>query len=401
MVSHQYQAANTGQSSVISLNLTPQYFRDTNVHAAPLKPKFRTTTPLRDTDVQDDGDTGYPAIANVTLHPAETRTYADAAPSSPQPLTDPTLPPTTPPLTPRLLHSSESSDSQSSHTTTSPIISLGMGPPSPYDPLLTPSFRHSPLSLPSGQPWKFPSPSHPLHSREQDLCLTMLGPVTATPITKQIHLLDASPPSIGLRADRNLEADIETLLHASPQTSLFRSRVHVSVTGGFNHERSNCQINESPLSRNTRMIERRNRLTSPSKLAETWSHDNELFSSELGASRVSQDPFEDAYGSWLYTSSHLLPAVGVDSPVLRSGVLPGTSSPGLVAIETHTAPFASQSSKPIPDEDAEYYSPLADDESEGGSGTPWLSYISLDEEPTDMADAGLSHRPQKRRRTID
>ena len=394
-ISHQYQAANTVQSGVISLNLTPQYFRETNAHTIP---KFRTTTPLRDTDVQGDGDTGYPAIANVTLHPAETQTYADVAPSSPQPLTDPTLPPITPPLTPRLLHSSESSDSQSSHTTASPIISLGMGPPSPYDPLLTPSFRHSPLSLSSGQPWKFPSPSHPLHSREQDLCLTMLGPVTATPITKHVHLLDASPPSIGLRADRTLEADIEKLLHASPQTSLFRSRVHVSVTGSLNHERSNCQMNESPLSRNTRMIDRRNRLTSPSKLAETWSHDNGLFSSELGASRVSQDPFEDAYGSWLYT---MLPTVGVDSPVLRSGVLPGISSPGLGVIGTHTAPFASQSSRTISDEDVEYFSPLADDESEGGSGTPWLSYISLDEEPTDTTDAGVSHRPQKRRRTID
>ncbi|KAK7064142.1 hypothetical protein R3P38DRAFT_2822681 [Favolaschia claudopus] len=58
-------------------------------------------------------------------------------------------------------------------------------PASPYDPLLyTPSFRHSPPRLPSDQPWRFPSPSHPMHwSRE--LSLTMLGdsgPVSNSPI---------------------------------------------------------------------------------------------------------------------------------------------------------------------------------------------------------------------------
>ncbi|KAF8216119.1 hypothetical protein K438DRAFT_626822 [Mycena galopus ATCC 62051] len=57
-------------------------------------------------------------------------------------------------------------------------------PASPYDPLLTPSFRHSPPRLPSDQPWRFPSPSHPMH-RSRELSLTMLGgasPATSSPI---------------------------------------------------------------------------------------------------------------------------------------------------------------------------------------------------------------------------
>ncbi|KAJ6610098.1 hypothetical protein B0H10DRAFT_446864 [Mycena sp. CBHHK59/15] len=57
-------------------------------------------------------------------------------------------------------------------------------PASPYDPLLTPSFRHSPPRLPSDQPWRFPSPSHPMH-RSRELSLTMLGgasPAVVSPV---------------------------------------------------------------------------------------------------------------------------------------------------------------------------------------------------------------------------
>ncbi|KAJ6604753.1 hypothetical protein DFH09DRAFT_321034 [Mycena vulgaris] len=72
----------------------------------------------------------------------------------------------------------------SSFPPASPTSNRAIPPASPYNPLLTPSFRHSPPRLPSDQPWRFPSPSHPLHwSRE--LSLTMLGgdsPVAPSPI---------------------------------------------------------------------------------------------------------------------------------------------------------------------------------------------------------------------------
>lgn len=47
-------------------------------------------------------------------------------------------------------------------------------PESPYNPLVTPSFRHSPPRLPSDQPWRFPSPSHPLHSSAREMSLSMV-----------------------------------------------------------------------------------------------------------------------------------------------------------------------------------------------------------------------------------
>ncbi|KAF7310986.1 hypothetical protein HMN09_00641900 [Mycena chlorophos] len=60
-------------------------------------------------------------------------------------------------------------------------------PASPYNPLLTPSFRHSPPRLPSDHPWRFNSPSHPLH-RSRNVSLTMLrgdSPVIQTPLIKK------------------------------------------------------------------------------------------------------------------------------------------------------------------------------------------------------------------------
>lgn len=60
---------------------------------------------------------------------------------------------------------------------------------SPYDPLLTPAFRHSPKI--GEQPWRFPSPSHPLHNaKERDIPLAMLVRGAASPM---INGLDNSP----------------------------------------------------------------------------------------------------------------------------------------------------------------------------------------------------------------
>lgn len=60
---------------------------------------------------------------------------------------------------------------------------------SPYDPLLTPAFKHSPLRLPSDQPWRFTSPSHPMHGA-RELSLSMLACGEASPTVRG---LDVSP----------------------------------------------------------------------------------------------------------------------------------------------------------------------------------------------------------------
>lgn len=60
---------------------------------------------------------------------------------------------------------------------------------SPYDPLLTPAFRYSSPRHPI-EPWRFPSPSHPLHSKAYDLSLCMLMRGEASPA---VSGLDVSP----------------------------------------------------------------------------------------------------------------------------------------------------------------------------------------------------------------
>lgn len=83
----------------------------------------------------------------------------------------------TPPLTPGL---SPSSSSLARKHDLAKIVAE-----SPYNPLLTPSFRHSPAR--PDQPWRYPSPSHPMH---KDLSLSMLacGEASST-----LSGLDVSP----------------------------------------------------------------------------------------------------------------------------------------------------------------------------------------------------------------
>lgn len=85
---------------------------------------------------------------------------------------------------------------ESDRMTASPPSAPITLPMSPYDPTLTPSFRHSPPRLPSDQPWRFPSPSHPLHSRARELCLGMLVRGGISPIVKP-STSDSSSPSLG------------------------------------------------------------------------------------------------------------------------------------------------------------------------------------------------------------
>lgn len=69
-------------------------------------------------------------------------------------------------------------------------------PLSPYDPTLTPSFRHSPPRLPSDQPWRFPSPSHPLHCKAREICLSMLVRGGVSPVIKGDTTVTSSSPSM-------------------------------------------------------------------------------------------------------------------------------------------------------------------------------------------------------------
>jgi hypothetical protein len=74
-------------------------------------------------------------------------------------------------------------------------------PISPYNPLTTPSFRHSPPRLPSDQPWRFPSPSHPLHFTALDASLGMVTGEQASPsgVVSAPSAIDVSPVIIAPR----------------------------------------------------------------------------------------------------------------------------------------------------------------------------------------------------------
>ncbi|KAI0307752.1 hypothetical protein B0F90DRAFT_1676876, partial [Multifurca ochricompacta] len=91
--------------------------------------------------------------------------------------------PTPPPNSPRSITLEVAPPTEASPSPPRPVI-----PISPYNPLTTPSFRHSPARLPSDQPWRFPSPSHPLH-------LTSLGASFGMVMREQ-----ASPSGVALAA---------------------------------------------------------------------------------------------------------------------------------------------------------------------------------------------------------
>ncbi|KAK0478528.1 hypothetical protein IW261DRAFT_1400577 [Armillaria novae-zelandiae] len=83
-----------------------------------------------------------------------------------------------PPSTPPPLPSSDALEADCLSPCPAPF------PSSPYDPSLTPSFRHCSPSPPSEHPWRYPSPSHPLHSRQCEISLSDLR----SPIAKKgIH----------------------------------------------------------------------------------------------------------------------------------------------------------------------------------------------------------------------
>ncbi|KAH6917286.1 hypothetical protein BKA70DRAFT_1251786 [Coprinopsis sp. MPI-PUGE-AT-0042] len=67
------------------------------------------------------------------------------------------------------------------------------GPASPYDPHATPAFRHSPPPHPSKRPWKFDTPSHPMHSASRDFSLAMLIHDGSSPLEKAPAGAGSSP----------------------------------------------------------------------------------------------------------------------------------------------------------------------------------------------------------------
>ena len=249
--------------------------------------------------------------------------------------------PRTPPLTP---HVEESSDppnivGSDSLTTASPIISRPVIPESPYNPLRTPSFRHSPPRLPSDQPWRFPSPSHPLHSNTRDMSLTMLTRPLETPVIKRLPTLGVSP-MLAIQSSplsNIIQMEPSSVENQARPNWLFgklvnRSRFSDQTSSplSMGKSRSWQRIASSPLPFAIRQTPK-SHSRHPSDASEQWFSDVRLVSSASSLPTEesrSSDPFS-VYDSWPSVNAAAMispvrlpkPPLEIESPVLRSGSL--------------------------------------------------------------------------------
>ena len=238
------------------------------------------------------------------------------------------------PLSPLTPYASTSSDPPNIFSSasdelicTSPAVPHPVAPDTPYDPLQTPSFRHSPPRLPSDQPWLYPSPSHPLHLPTRELSLSMLIPNGPSPIIRGVNsegspiTVHSSPSSkAGPSAefdDINTPARSKTSF-PKPFTKLFR--VPTPSPLSFGTEVPSCGTS-SPFTLALRSGPRRQRKR-PFDISEGW--ENYFVSSDMSLGSINNDPFT-VYSSWLLTEDRVVSPVRnprpseFDSPILRTG----------------------------------------------------------------------------------
>ncbi|CCL98992.1 uncharacterized protein FIBRA_01000 [Fibroporia radiculosa] len=198
---------------------------------------------------------------------------------------------------------------------------------SPYDPLVTPlGFRHSPRRLPSDQPWRFPSPSHPLHSKARELSLCMLVRGEASPV---VNGLEVSPAIFVSTSER------------SGKRSLFGSPFDLSFSAPsprrLFHEPPKPLLDRAPFKEfkvPESPFERSSHKRALSNLSDAWPSDLSLSPVKLpgdGSGLLEpirlqgEDPFTDGlYNSWLNIGEsprgRIPPKPILDeSPVIRKG----------------------------------------------------------------------------------
>lgn len=227
---------------------------------------------------------------------------------------------------------------------------------SPYNPLLTPSFKHSPARLPSDQPWRFPSPSHPLHSSAQELSLCMLIRGEASPMVsgldvspvvilpkheRQKRSIFSSPLAPSPRRERETCSDGEDdkprrSVKPSPRKLFYENALPTPFTDRIKFRQ--YRIPESPLGRNFTSASAPRDQATIAKVNDSWRSPGSFISPArplLGASLLDpiqlegEDPFVGVlFKSWpgstpgkVRTLSPPSSTPGGDSPVLRSSQL--------------------------------------------------------------------------------
>ncbi|KAF9651895.1 hypothetical protein BDM02DRAFT_3184142 [Thelephora ganbajun] len=224
-----------------------------------------------------------------------------------------------------------------SHTLGSPLKSLTP----PYDPLATPSFRHSTPRYPSDQPWRFPSPSHPLHSAARDLSLASFirNEVTSTPGKG----LEVSPIVLGPPDSKHRALGSPSIPTSSKKRSFWQLNSLANRTPGF-PKPSPRRLFSLPTPRRWTLDSPDNSFRSSKSSSSSIFSTSSVPSSDSPASPASlrnsgllepirlagEDPFADIYQTWPGVAEEdakaknevTNPIASEDSPVVRTGLLP-------------------------------------------------------------------------------
>lgn len=315
-------AKNTdSRDGLISIIVTPQTVPDTSTHKSRFRSeKTEENAKRRDhpKQVREDSTPLTPQRPKRISSFSEDESDSD---TQPQTLTSPLLPLSSDP--PNVVGSEGTA-------VASPILSCPR-PESPYNPLQTPSFRHSPPRPPSFQPWRFPSPSHPLHSNSCDLSLTVLARSQCTPLVKGGTTVTASPlPGI----------------QSSPLSNVTAVATPASSTSFLKSGKKSYLFDQisSPLSIGASLTKRQRIISSPlpftihrtanghhrhlSDSSDFWFMDERLPSKALPIESTPTDPFA-IYESWPITGGATMMSpvrppkrpIELESPIVRSGPL--------------------------------------------------------------------------------
>ncbi|KAF9270318.1 hypothetical protein L218DRAFT_992950 [Marasmius fiardii PR-910] len=317
---------------IVNIDIVPQALTNDPTE----KSRFRTALPLPSHDVpsaSQDND-------------CEEQSGKSSEQSSKKPLPTPT-----PPLTPhaRLSDPASGSDDMSLKTPGS----LDHLPYSPYDPSLTPSFRHCSPRLPSERPWRWDSPSNPL-SNARNLSLSLLAGELGT------KSLDSPLLALGKGGNpKGLAAQSPLLVLGTPDSNVKSRRSFPRFP--ISSQLVDSPLGRSPLSRRPAGVHRK----TMSEVSDDWSFGI--------ASPLPADPF---VGEVAMPLNGALPSTYAESPILRRDTYP-VQGLGIGLLEPFTL-----NGKPL---GSSGYPPLENNEVDGPD--------SLDNSPT------KSLRPRKRQRT--
>lgn len=218
-------------------------------------------------------------------------------------------------------------------------------PPSPYDQSVTPAFRHSPPRLPSDQPWRFPSPSHPLHFQTRDVPLTMLAP---SPLFKVSLTSGASPqssplstPNVSRSSDLKTPSTLGFSMRSGSRPWFLKNHFGSPLE---KHSKAKGRFGSSPLSSSLRGTPASHKRNISALSSDDW----------FGDSVLQSDPFAALCSPWNRPSRDSSPRKGIRSlgdvsPVLRTA-MPIDLGLGIGLL----APFSLPKEPPTPEDiDAE------------------------------------------------